>query len=780
MIRILVLALCWPCFAIAQPVAIQSGEHADFSRLVILYKSVPDWTFGRVSGGYELRPAPGAGEYDLSKIFEFIARDRIREVEVRSEGALFLAVDCDCHADAFEVRAGLVLDIKDGKPTARARFETRLPEQTNEALIPVRRPETGAEESNEASTTNAMELLRAQTAPNELPLQFEPRAKDLAWPAILEPPLDSLPQTDPELAAQRTAALKELMIQVGKAASDGLLDPILPEAAIRTRPEEPPLRAAPPPPSISDAAVDGPKAAEGASNFRFETAIERSELNTEPDIGLTDDGDVCMTEDLFDIVSWGQPPDLGSAISTYRAKLVGEFDIADPASIAALAQHYVYLTFGAEAQALLRTFEKDIAVPGTELLLVMADIMDDGFSSQPSILYNQLNCPTPATLWAVLAKPALAGSDTIALDAVLGSFSALPPHLRRHLGPFLAGKFLRIGDTATATSIQNAVSAAPGDPDDGFKLIDAEIAMDEGKHEAGTDRLTELVKTDGPMAAEAVVRLIDSQIDAGKTVVPDLIQTAAALGFEARGTPIGADLERVRLRALGQAGAIAQVLREADQAVTTFGLSPETVQSLRQEAFARAVRDADDLTFLEASFSGNLNIGTNQTAANLRRDVAGRLISLGMTEKARAILSERSPVPTPEDRLLFAESFLFERRPELAIGYLAGLSDLAAKTLRARAFAQAQDYDRAALVFADLGDTENRARAIWRAQDWANMPESGSIAERAAAGKISEPMPEGANAENAKPTLALSEALLTRSQDSRKILSSLLAEVPTP
>lgn len=783
MIRLLTLLLIWPTLLPAQPVTVQSGEHADFSRLVLLYDEVPEWTFGRIRGGYEMRPVGQTKGYDLSEVYEFIPRRRIASVTARPDGALFLEVDCECHADAFEVRAGLVLDIKDGKPTPRARFETLLPEAVataGNAVPAAPNLDTGTPPISASPTEPGVvpvDALDSLTDPGELPLQFTPPSPDPIWSTILEPALTPAVRADPGLASRQADALEELLQQMGRAASLGLIDPDLtttealiepPDIAVRNNPH-PPLPATP---------AAAPESPEAAPNFRFETAIERSELHSGPPVGLAEDGSECLPDDRFDITNWGQPPDLGSAISTFRASLVGEFDTANPESIARLAKHYVFLTFGAEAAALLRAFEADLAIPDAEILLVMAEIMDHGFSQRVQVLGGQMNCPTRAALWAVLAKPSLARSDRIARDPVLAGFAGLPVHLRRHLGPILADRFLQIGDTDTATNIRNAIARVPGDPDDGLRMTEAAIALENGDRESGADKLTAIIKTDGPLAPEAVVRLIDSEIDAGRVISPDLIQTAAALAFESRGTPRGAELERVRLRALARAGTVSEVLRDADLARETFGMSPETVQSLRRQAFARAVTDADDLTFLQASLDAPLNIGPD--AGELRREIAHRLITLGMTQAARETLSEGRPIPEPADRKLFARSFLLDQKANLAIGYLAGLIDAEAMELRARALDMAQDYKRAVAAYAELGQPDAQARAAWRGQDWSTVQATGTAAERAAAVAISKPLPTETFETNQPPTLALTETLLTRSRASRDVLAALLKDIPKP
>lgn len=63
-----VVLLLWPSLATAKTYSVRSGEHPDFSRLVILSRNFPDWTLVRVEGGYELRPEDPSADYNLRTV----------------------------------------------------------------------------------------------------------------------------------------------------------------------------------------------------------------------------------------------------------------------------------------------------------------------------------------------------------------------------------------------------------------------------------------------------------------------------------------------------------------------------------------------------------------------------------------------------------------------------------------------------------------------------------------------------------------------------------------
>lgn len=117
-----------PSVLAAETVVIRSGEHVDFTRIVVQFNSPVSWTFGRVEGGYELCSDAHDTEFDIGNVFNFIPKTRIRALSSPGPGRLFVSVSCACGGDAFEIRDGrVVLDIKEGQPDEKSPFEKKLP-----------------------------------------------------------------------------------------------------------------------------------------------------------------------------------------------------------------------------------------------------------------------------------------------------------------------------------------------------------------------------------------------------------------------------------------------------------------------------------------------------------------------------------------------------------------------------------------------------------------------------------------------------------------------------
>ena len=772
----------------AEILQVQSGEHADFSRVVIQFEDVPEWRFGRVEDGYELRTTERDASFGLDTVFDFIPRSRISNLQDLRNGRLLFNVACDCHADIFEIRSGLVIDIKDGPPDQHARFENELPEiiENNSvevaSISPKPRPDVP---TNMAVSNDPPETFRYYAAPRT-PFVWRDGlgAPHDMKPDMVLPDSNPMPMTEdvtPNPPLNRVAAVQdELILQIGRAASQGLVSADMTETKNRLTgtSSTPAPGMTPDVPAVKpEMAADLERLGDAATggNVRFETSVDRARLNSKPTASMTIDGIGCLPSDQLDVASWGTPANLGDPVTLSRTSLLGEFDIADPSRIEQLAKQYLYLTFGAEARALINAF--DVNVPNSQLLMNIANIMDAGEATNPVLGIAELQCDTNVALWAALSLSELPRTNQIEIEAILGSFAELPLHLRRHLGPFLAERFLGIGDSETASAIRNTIARAPGDHGDGLAMIEAEIAMVAGRSADGSELLSDIIRQDGPLAPEAVVRLIDATLDGGSQLPTGLMATAAALAAEARGTDMGAELKRVYLRSVAHSGDGLRALRETAKAANEKEITAGAISAIRREIFDFAVENIPDPEFLQLALDGQLNLGNSNEATNIRRKIAIRLIDLGLTVQARDVLSEEPDVPAPQDRRIYARAFLAERRPELAMGYLAGLTDSESLALRAKALEFSGEFDQAAENYAQLGDDVARARAVWRGKNWLSAAQIGSDAEKAAAELLFN-TPDNGDALGG--SLAESQQLLARSQSARMKLAALLAATRNP
>lgn len=126
---ILLVLLALPLPAWAETARVASGEHADFSRLVVTLETPSAWRLGRTGDGYALSLQRAGIGFDVADVFARIPRSRIQALRQDTPASrLQLAIACACHATAFEFRPGIiVLDIRNGPAPAGSAFEQPLP-----------------------------------------------------------------------------------------------------------------------------------------------------------------------------------------------------------------------------------------------------------------------------------------------------------------------------------------------------------------------------------------------------------------------------------------------------------------------------------------------------------------------------------------------------------------------------------------------------------------------------------------------------------------------------
>ncbi|TCP39098.1 hypothetical protein [Rhodovulum marinum] len=733
--------------ALAQAVAIRSGEHADFSRLVFEVPAGVSWSLGRGAEGYLLEFDDPDLDFTFAGVFDLIPRTRLTAIALDAPGRLSLGVAEDVHAEAFTLRPGLVvLDLRNGPAPADSPFEAPLQAQAPQQAEPRRTAQPPV-----PKVRLPMDAGRMRPAPvigRFLPPT--PPSATVAAPA------------DPRVAAARS----ELAKQIGRAAAQGLLEP----ADIRRAREDddPPPDPAPPETAEDD---PGPEPAlpglADRPNMHVETSIDRGfgpQASGRTQSAL---GDPCFPDSYFDLSGWlGEDPP-AALIAAGRSALLNMRDAPDPAGAQALVRSYLALGFGAEARAVIDTVALDSAP--APVWREMGAILDEGRAENPDLFDGQLSCPSRAALWATLARPDIPSTTEVDEAAVIRSFSELPLHLRRHLGPTLAERFLAAGDTAAATRVRNAVARAGEMTQSGdLTLVEARLDLSHGQIETAEARIDEVLAEGGLSSPQALVLRLETELDAGQAPAADALALAEALAFERRGTALGTQLLALSIRGHGANGNFQ----------TAFGMlmhngleSDGVLVSDLVRALARDGRDAD---LLREAFSGVLTRPDIAIADNARLAVADRLLTLGFPARAAEIVSDIPPRGTPQERQVRARLALAIGQPGQAMQYLSGLDSPQADILRAEAARALGDLATAARYYGAAGDTERQAALAWRDRNWQTVRTAGPDDQRGYA-DLREETPAGAFDPAAAPSLSGARSLLDGSSAMRARLADLLA-----
>lgn len=811
------LALILATRAGAETVVIRSGEHPGFSRLVLPLAAPSPWRFGRIPGGYGLRLARPAVQFDVSGVFRLIPRLRLSALNAPGGGRLDLQVTPGNYAELAEYNPRyLVIDIRGGRPPANSPFERPLDPaegqgaaampvynwRDNTPALPAATPKpAGATPAAAANTPPAIRLPRpviaglpeadAAAAPAPVATAHVPApTAHAAAKQEAHPPPGQAPAAAPvdETMLHLGGAREALIQEIGRAATEGLLQvkpgslpkPGRPEAAAPNSAPAPPH----PAPALEPAQVpEGPR-------ITMKTALDpRLAPKSGPE--LTPSGASCLPDRMFDLSKWSSKGSVSAQIDKYRSRLVGEFDRPDIAAVAGLMKLYIYLGFGAEARGLPDAM--GVKVPDQDVLNAMAEIMDHGRAEDPGRLAGQAGCNGRVALWSVLARPAITAGEEVAVPAVASSFSALPLHLRRLLGPVLSGRFLDHGDIEAAHAIRDAVTRAAGPAGEAVTVMNARLDLAQGKHAEGDATLRAAAASgDSATAAEAEVLLVDAALAHDAGIEPADLERLATSLHAYRGSAMGRRLARAHLLAQALTGAYGAAFAE----LARLKSDPQVQDTGAAALWSLLAKRGDDEALLRHALDP-------AAAPKLPRPVtvaiARRLLSLGFPAPALAWLQASGP-PDGDARLLAAEADLALGAPASVLAALGDATGPQAERLRAAALAEGGDHAAAASAYAAAGAPAREASQAWQAGNWAAARVAGTPAQKAAlalalpqvageghGGTAAGPAGDaGAAPATSSPVpkpageLARGEALLAGSKALRKALDALLLSEHVP
>jgi len=724
----------------AETVAIASGEHDGFSRIVLDLAEPTPWQLGRTADGYTLRLARDDIRFDLREVFRTIPRTRLAAIWADpASGDLQLGIACACHAMPFEFRDDIiVIDIKDGPPPPGSSFETSL---AGNGLPPL--------------------AGRLPMRPRPRPAATMPAGAD--WARMFresQAPVAALPPA--EVQAMRQSLLQQL----GRSASQGLVDMAIPPTA-----------------EDAEAGAMQGHLLQGhvATSFGPGVAVQ---MAREPAPDLTPEGDRCIEDARLAVLGWADARPFTEQLAEIRAAAVGEFDRPDAEAVGRQTRLLLHFGFGAEARETLAAFA--IQPPDAPLWQAMGVIVDGDAPGPDNPFANQADCDTHAALWSVLSRPTLRLADRPRVPAVLRAFSALPVGLRRQLGPGLAERFLSIDDAASARSVRDAMLRAPGDPGDAVQMAEAQIDLRDGHPEEALARIEAVAGEGGPMLPQAMIDLVDARLAQGAPVDPETIAALAALVEEQGEGPLGPALRRAEGLALASGGDFA----------SAFAISGGETPGFDAELWPLLAVSGPDSALLAQAVLPRMAVP--QTDAVTGTMMARRLIELGFPDAGLAWLP---PVDgDPERVLLAAKAELARRDARAALRVLAGQPGAAADRLRAQAQVPLGDPVGAAAAFAAAGDATAAERALWQGRDWAAIAASDTDPVLSAAAALATPDPVQPDAVLVGPvqtgpvgeapaipplalgptTLAQGRSLVEDSAAARAAVAAMLAAMPMP
>ncbi len=744
--------------ALAQAVRVTSGEHDDFTRLVLEFPGPVDWTLGRTADGYALRLNGPAPVYDLSRAFDLIGKGRLAAIRAdEGDGLLYLSIACPCFAMPFEFRPGtVVIDLRNGEPPEGSSFEEPLAgtDLAETGTPPVIRPMARASALPEVAAgpppAEAAEVAAAETPPGPGPAydwldQFRegPRGRsELATSALglsLSPPETIKPDLEPLRRA--------LVEQLGRGATQGIVDMAPPKRDDKAKAEPRDEEANP---SVEIRLGDAPN---------LDLRQKGEEMPA-----LTARGEACIPDEKLAIAEWVAETPVAEQIGPALADLIGEFDRPDPEAVARAVRFNLGLGFGAEARSLLRAFPSD--QEDAAIWQSMAHILD-GEAEETPAFEGMAACDTAAALWALLSDPEVLALGQVEKAAVLRAFSALPIHLRQHLGPRLVDRFLAMKDLTTATALRESILRGTTEPGPEIEMMEAAFAKAGGSPVTAATRLEEVVKDGGPTTPEATAELVIQRAELGLNVGYDLVQALEGFAEEREGTEDSAQFELALTLAHAASGDFAAAFGRLE-------VTPEA-EPVLWKLLAQAGGDSPLLEFSVLA-EGQEAPPVAHASATL---IAQRLVTLGLADQAARWLQIAPDVPP----LLAAKVALGLGNPEGALALIGDTQSKPADDLRLAAHAMLGDEAAVAAIHAAQGETEAEWQAVSRMRDWPRLaaegPETWQKAARSLLGTPATAEGEAALPPPAGP-LERDRRLVEDSADTRAAISALLDSVPLP
>ncbi len=725
--------------AFAQTVAVKSGDHPGFTRLVLELPQPTEWHVGRTAEGYELRITGENLRFDVTRVFDDIQRNRLAAIWMDpASGSLRLGIACACHALPFEFRPGIiVIDLRDGPPPKESSFELGL-DSPADGL--------GAIELAARPTQRPRARPRAGFAVNGNATTPMP---NYDWLVSDEPPPLKTQEPDPAfeiiLPHHDVGRLQDALLrQLSRGAAQGIVQMEQPSLSARNAADPLPIGARA---NILLGDVPG-----------FEVMTKQ-----DPDSRLIHDGAACVSDERLDLSAWGSDQPVSTQLSDSRSGLIGEFDRPDNGVVIGAVKLLIHLGFGAEAQQLLTEMAVDDA--DAALWKSMAKLVD-GEPDATGPFRNMQTCDNAAALWASLALPQLSMAEKPKTDAVLRAFSALPAHLRQNLGPDLATKFLAIDDLATARSISSAVQRSVTEPGPEVALMKASIDFAAGDAGAAGAQMEALLPEAGSVTAETLIAIVDAQIAAGDAVDPETPTALAALLREQAGSDLEPTLRRAQILALASSG-------DFDQA---FALLPQ-MATAEPDLWRLLAGSGSDMAILNHAVLPK-DFTLPVVAAAERSQIAAHLQALGLSDAALVWIGPMTNETDQVDRILAATASLSIGDAEASLGWIIGLEDSAASESRARALAQLGKPSDAAQAWRNAGNTEAELRAQGWARNWDHLSQSDTSPWQAAAALVVAGTADGVP--EAPGPLAVGTALVADSVAARATLTALLQGVPGP
>ena len=698
--QILFLFSIWPIgLSAAEVVAVASGEHEGYTRLVFKISPDREWKLETGESSARLLFPMQNLVFDDDRVFSRIPKTRLVSVgtEQRDNFAEYhMTLGCYCEVKAFPyLNTYIVLDISD---RSNSSIMTTLTRHSAPALL---------------SST----LLDA----NDLPPVFVSWASPLA-PFYKESPHEvNFPQQGGDIESfglssaqapdappsamlnnNSVADLEEkvqesevslqdavdtarasLLHQLTLAADQGLLDlnePVPePHQVAKVEYEVVPEK-------------DHEKPIENENQVVIQTVYSRDAKPTAH--SEESQNRKCPSYGSLDIASWGGGANFSEEISIARKRLIGEFDEPDIAELERLIHTYIRYGFGAEAISYLS--DSNLEIKNRRLLLDLAAIVDDLPASFDGPLYEATDCAGLAGLWAMVGTYPNVEGELENAESIIDAFADLPPDVRRLFGPKLVSSLVDRGHDALGRLVVDILERAPGSHGDAYDLTVGNLMETEGREAEAGEEYQALFEDNTIVATDALIELGTIELHQDRPPSTHLLLDLGTAAIVERGTQKGAALRRLESLWMVKSGNEAEAINLLIDEMRIDPMNTEIYQRTAEEIISGISLSVEfENNYAEIVHSYAQYISENESADNLRREIAQNLLQSGLPDYALNILQPSLRRHDLGARLLAAKANLRVYRPKIALKLLEGATSDAARLVRVEALLGIEEFESA-------------------------------------------------------------------------------------
>lgn len=662
--------------AIANSFRIQTGEHATFTRVALVFDTDVDWTAGTLPGGFGVRIEGSDRTTTLDNVFQLIPRDRIQDIVWReSEQTLFIQSDCECSINPFEDQPGVVvIDVHTGMAPERAEYNDPLPRQRRDAV---------------AAEWNFIPLTILQTLPSE-PVPF----------GIF---LTERSSNDANIGQ---AILNDVLL----AAEAG----ILAHSSETAHTEE-----------ITTIRTEDTPLAEQSIEILKHIALRRPEDNQESQLANSTQS-YCPDPTMGTVGSWGSDPlSTSPDITLYSSgAILDEHGKLNESEVLSHTKKLLFLGFGAEARAHLDLLPFRDST--SDLLREVSWVLDDKVADQANRLAAATSCSSEWALWAIAAQPVGFDQTNFKPESLVKYFQNLPIHLLEIIGPkFVRNLRVEVSEE-TAYPFFSILERSLGSNHPrivALRLIFSTKSIDAAQDEA---QMASLISRGKETAPDALLSLLASRNGHDELISDDYILLAESFIHELQDSPIATSLTVEIIKSLARASRFS----EAANYLEGIRLEKSSMAHDAADFFFRELAHlASDSTFLVQTHSLDIfSFAPTLSSASLR-PTADRFLDLDFVAEAARII-ELIPPEDDQGKLLRARLHLRKNLPSQALEDLDTLSSQEARLLRAEALQMLNRASASATSFQDLGETDLARSVAWDSQEDDLIRTFGSDPER--------------------------------------------------